>query len=149
MQAYADISAARAVGKDRAVMEIVGHPPKLAGLLCDALICEAFVRNGELLANANVVHLCFEGVWYRLVLDCGVMIWRQSIESPKPWAIEELGWQYPHVNVGEMAGVIGRRLEYYRMDSLPPSGADVMFSFDNGCTVVINNAEDRSTFRIT
>jgi hypothetical protein len=43
-------------------MEIVGRAPDLAGLLCDALICEGFVHHGKLVANANVVYLCFAGV---------------------------------------------------------------------------------------
>jgi hypothetical protein len=43
-------------------MEIVGRAPELAGLLCDALICEGFAHNGKLVASANVVHACFAGV---------------------------------------------------------------------------------------
>ena len=59
-------------------MEIVGRAPKLAGLLCEAFICEGLFQNGKLFANANVVHLCFAGVWQKLVIDCGVFIWRPS-----------------------------------------------------------------------
>jgi len=128
-------------------MEIVGSPPELAGLQCEALICEAFIHKGGLRATANTVHLCFAGIWYRLIIDCGVIFWRQSMGAPKPWAIDDLGFQYPHADVGKVAGVIGRRLRHYRMDSTL-SGVAVTFSFDNGREIVIDNADDQTTFRI-
>lgn len=127
--------------------ENVGHPPELAGLLCDAFICEGFANQDKLIANANVVHMRFAGTWHKLVIDCGVIIWRQPPEPPKPWAVEERGWQYPHADIGGMAGVIGHRLAHYRMETTP-SGAKVTFSFGNGRTIVIDNEDDQSTFRI-
>lgn len=129
-------------------MEIIGRPPELAGLICQAFICDGFVYEDKLESNANVVHLRFADTWHKLVIDCGVIIWRLSLEPPQPWAIEEQGWRYPHANVGGMAGAIGHHLEHYRMESTP-SGAKVMFSFDNGKTIVISNQDDLSTFTIT
>jgi len=129
-------------------MEVVGCPPELAGLQCEALICEAFVYKGELGATANVVHLCFAGVWHRLVIDCGVIFWRQSMEAPKPWAIDDLGFQYPHADVGKMADVVGCRLRDYRMESTP-SGVAITFSFESGQAIIIDNADDQTTFRIS
>lgn len=128
-------------------MEVVGCPPELAGLQCEGLICEAFIHRGQRGASANVVYLCFEGIWYRLVIDCGVIFWRQQVEAPKPWSIDELGLQYPHADVGKMADVVGRRLRYYRMDDTP-SGAAVTFAFENGRTVIIDNTDDQTTFRV-
>lgn len=129
-------------------MEIVGTPPTLAGLACEAFICEGFVHNRQPVADANVVYLCFAGVWRKLVLDCGVIIWRQLTEDPKPRGIDHLGFQYPTVDLGILAGVLGHALEDYRMESNSIT-AEVAFSFENGRTIIINNANDRSTWRIT
>ena len=128
-------------------MEIVGRAPELAGLLCEALICEGFAHNSELVANANVVHLCFAGVWHKLVIDCGVIIWRPSVGQPNPSMVASEGWEYPHVDVGAIAGVIGHRLEDYRM-ATTAAGSQVMFLFDNGRTITIKNENDLSAFQI-
>jgi hypothetical protein len=128
-------------------MEIVGRAPELAGLLCDALLCEGFAHNGKLVSNANVVHLCFAGGWHKLVIDCGVIIWRPSVGQPNPWMLVSEGWEYPDVDVGAIAGVVGHRLEDYRM-ATTVTGAQVMFVFDNGRTITINNENDLSTFQI-
>jgi hypothetical protein len=128
-------------------MEIVGPPPELAGLECQALICEGFVCKGEPVTTASVVHLCFAGSWHKLIIDCGVIIWRQSASMPVPWAVESEGWEYPHVDVGGTAGVIGHRLQHYEMTTIS-DGGQVAFLFGNGRTIFIDNENDRSTFRI-
>src|ERR1051326_2310044 len=94
-------------GENRCGMEIMGHPPELTSLLCQGFICEGFAYQDKPVANANVVHLLFADTWDKIVMRCGVVIWRQSSKAPEPWSIEEKGWRYPNVNVGEMAGVIG------------------------------------------
>lgn len=128
-------------------MEIVGHAPELDGLLCEAFICEGFVNKGVLIANANVVYLCFASVWHKLVIDCGVIIWRPWEGQPSPESIASMGWDYPHVDVGAIAGIIGHRLEFYKMETTSAAG-QVTFLFDNGRTITINNENDRSTYRI-
>jgi len=128
-------------------MEIVGNPPNLAGLLCEAFICEGFIHKAELVADANIVYLCFAGIWHKLVLDHGVIIWRRLTEAPIPEAINDVAFQYPEADVGALAGVVGHRLEDYRMQSNTVT-AEVAFSFENGRAIIINNANDRSTWRI-
>jgi hypothetical protein len=128
-------------------MEIVGRAPDLVGLLCDAFICEGFVHNGKLVANANVVHLCFAGVWHKLTIDCGVIFWRRSEKKPVPWSILSEGWECPHVDVGAIAGIVGHRLEDYRM-ATTNAGGQVIFLFDNGRKIAINNENDRSSFQM-
>jgi hypothetical protein len=128
-------------------MEIVGRAPELAGLLCEAVICQGFANKGKLVANASVVHLCFAGVWHRLILDCGVIIWRPSAAQPEPSVIDSEGWEYPLFDVGSIAGVIGHLLEDYRM-ATTAAGCQVMFLFDNGRKITINNENDLSAFQI-
>ncbi len=129
-------------------MEIIGQPPELAGLKCDALICEGFVLKGQTVTNANVVHLCFADTWHELILDHGVIIWRRTEKAPEPWAISEAGWDYPHVDVGTAADVVGHCLEKYDMKGTP-CGCQVTFLFDNGRSVIIDNVQDQSEYQIT
>jgi hypothetical protein len=128
-------------------MEMVGHAPQLAGLLCEAFICEGYVYNGDLIANANVVCLRFSGAWHKLVIDCGVIIWRPFRDEPGASAIAGEGWEYPYVYVGAIAGVVGRRLKEYRMETGAAKGK-VAFVFDNDRAITIDNESDVSTFRI-
>lgn len=115
--------------------------------MCEAFICEGFVSKGQLLANANVVYLCFDGVWHKLVIDCGVIFWRPIPDAPNPWTIESEGSEYPHVDVGAIAGVVGHRLGEYRMETIP-AGGSVTFYFENDRTITIDNENDASSFRI-
>ena len=128
-------------------LEIIGQPPEFAGLRCDAFICEGFAHNGMLIANANVVHVCFAGVWHKLILDCGVIIWRQSEGPPNPWSIASEGWEYPHVDVGAISGVTGLRLRDYRMETTA-AGGKVVFLFESGRTITIIDENDQSNFRV-
>lgn len=128
-------------------LEIVGQPPKLVGLKCEAFICERFVYKGRVLSNANIVHLCFGGDWHKLILDSGVAIWRRSEGSPKPWSIPNEGFEYPHHDVGDAANVIGEYLKQYDM-AATTSGCRVVFSFSNGKIVAINSMHDRSDYQI-
>jgi hypothetical protein len=98
-------------------------------------------------ANANVVHVCFADVWHKLVLDCGVAIWRRSEGQPKPWTMASEGWEYPHVDVGAISGVIGLRLRGYRMETIA-DGGKVVFLFEGGRTISIVDENDQSNFRI-
>jgi hypothetical protein len=57
------------------------------------------------------------------------------------------GWEYPHVDVGVVAGVIGHRLKEYRM-AATATGSKVTFLFDHDRTITIDNENDLSTFQI-
>ncbi|MGJ4887151.1 hypothetical protein ACQR1Y_03125 [Bradyrhizobium sp. HKCCYLRH3099] len=132
--------------QNRPTMELIGDPPELAGLPCEAFICEAFIYKADLVANANLVYLRFAGIWHQLVLDCGVIFWRRLTGAPSPDAIDELAFQSTHTDVGAVTGVVGQRLRDYRMSSNSIT-AEVRFCFENGCTIIIDNADDRTTWR--
>jgi hypothetical protein len=128
------------------VLEIVGHAPELAGRRCDAFICDGYVYKGELIANASVVHLCVGGEWHKLIIDCGVIIWRRP-DGPPSLEPGFDDFEYPQFDVGAIAGVIGQRLENYSMEADTIRGR-VEFLFDNGSKIAIVNENDRSTFEI-
>jgi hypothetical protein len=100
---------------------IVGRPPELKGRRCDALICQGFVDEGVAVATAGVVHIRCDGIWHRLTIDCGVLIWRRSAEFSASWEVPEEGWEYPLTDVGAMIGVIGRYFGGYEV-SFTPAG---------------------------
>ncbi len=122
-------------------LDIVGVAPQLAGSLCDAFICEQFVSGGELVSAANVVFGQFAGVWHRLCLDAGVVLWRSNVDAPLPWAVPDEQWAYPHIALGQIAGVIGQVLRDYSMQSTP-RGCRVDFHFANGRTIAIQETDD-------
>jgi hypothetical protein len=126
---------------------VIGQPPELAGSICEALVCESFVSNGEVVATANVVFLRFRGIWHRLCIDGGVIFWKMQDQTPAPWSVMDEGWTYPHVDVGSAAGVIGRRLDHYEMTA-NERGAQVELVFDHGRGIIIDNVDDRSDYRI-
>jgi hypothetical protein len=127
---------------------LVGRAPQLAGQLCEAFICQGFAHDGELVENANVVYLCFAGAWHKLVIDCGVIFWRPWLGHPSQSIVASEGWEYqfPHVDVAAIAGIIGHRLKEYSMTTTP--AAKVTFFFDNERTITIEDENDLSTFRI-
>ena len=127
--------------------QIIGQPPKLAGAVCEGLLCEGFSADGDLLASANVVYLRFRGVWHRLCIDGGVIFWKEQDHEPASWSVRDKGWEYPHVDVGTSAGIVGQRLAHYEMTT-NESTVQVNFLFDQGSKVIIENTNDRSDYRI-
>jgi hypothetical protein len=128
-------------------MEIIGDAPHLSGLLCESFICEGFIDNGKHVADANVIFVRFAGKWHKLIIDCGVIIWRKLDAVPQPWMVESEGWDYPHVDVGTDAGVIGKCLAHYHMETNAGT-TRVTFKFDNARCITIRNENDLSTYEI-
>ena len=127
--------------------QVIGQPPALAGEVCQGLLCEGFVANGDLLASVNVVYLRFRGIWHRLCIDGEVIFWKEQDYEPAPWGLSHEGWQYPHVDVGFSTGITGQRLDHYEMIA-KESTVQVNFVFDQGRKVIIENTNDRSYYRI-
>jgi hypothetical protein len=57
------------------------------------------------------------------------------------------GLDYPHIDVGKAANVVGHHLEKYDMRATT-SGCQVTFLFDNGPNVTIDDAQDQSGYQI-
>lgn len=128
-------------------LEINGYPPKLAGKICEGFICEQLICSGQPAASADVTYLKFDGIWYRLYFEFQLVFWRVFDGEPKPREIAEESWAYPHANVGEMFGILGQRLLSFEMQPTP-RGSKVIFSFANNQSVLIEDADDCSSFRV-
>ena len=124
-----------------------GEPPRLDGKACEGFLCESYVYEGKLEASANVTYLKFGGTWHRLYFEPGLIFWRVSRSDPMAWAVAQEGWDYPHTDIAELAGLLGQVLESYEMEA-GDSNARVTFRFRNGKQVVIEDEGDCSNFRI-
>ena len=129
------------------VLEFIGEPPVIGEKTCQGLICEGFEFEGELVGTANVTYLKFEGIWHCLCFDPGTVHWRLWPTQPEPSAVTEEGWNYPHVDVGVAAGLIGMQLKSYET-SPTERGANVVFEFENGRKVLIENIDDSTGYQV-
>ena len=119
-----------------------GVAPVLAGRVCQAFVCQQFFANDELCDPANVTYLQFDGTWFRLYFETGVIFWRSDVKPPQPWEVPEKRWRYPHVDLGKAADVIGCKLVRY--DMWPTNySVRVSFEFDNGKRIFIEHHNDR------
>lgn len=128
------------------LLEFIGGPPAIEGHVCEGLICEGYQFQGESVATANVTYLKFNSIWHRLCFDPGSVHWRIWPTEPEPWAVNEDGLAYPHVNVGFAAGLIGMRLESYST-AATERATSVVFTFENGCRVLIEAIDDHTNYR--
>ncbi|QJE02193.1 hypothetical protein HH212_26950 (plasmid) [Massilia forsythiae] len=128
-------------------LEFIGAPPAIEGQTCEGLICEGFEFEGEPIQTANVTYLKFAGIWHRLCFDLGTVHWRTWPTDPEPWSIGEEGWNYPHIDVALSAELVGVRLKSYRTLATE-RGACVIFEFENGRKVLINDVEDCTSYEV-
>ncbi len=126
-------------------LELNGDPPELAGLECEAFICEAFVFEGAAQATANVTYLKAGGAWWRLYFDCGIIFWRPT-DAPQSYAMPEINADCPLTDVGRITGVRGRRILGYAMAAIP-TGARVTFDFEDSRRIVLEDSCDRTSWR--
>ena len=127
-------------------LSINGDPPRLDGQRCDAILCQEYWHGGRLVEPANVAFLCFEGRWYRLYFDFGIVFWRNSEDGPEPFRAPEISSEYPVVDVAKKRGLRGLKLLGYRMEPLADCGARVTFEFDGGTRLAFRSVDDVTTY---
>jgi len=127
---------------------IHGAEPNLSGEICKALICEGYVFQGELVSEAIKVFLQVDTVWHCFLIDAGVVFWRTQEETPRPWAVPEEQWDYPHRNVGAEFGLNGHRI---LSTATKRSGARVTIEllFDSGARFRLEDENDSTSFSVT
>jgi hypothetical protein len=124
---------------------INGTAPTLAGRVCQAFVCQQFLADGRVEDEANVTFLRFDGEWFRLYFEPGLIFWRSGVPEPHPWDVPEEQWVYPHVDLGKAADVIGQTLTRYDMWPTNHS-ARVSFEFANGRRILIEHKNDRGHY---
>ena len=90
---------------------INGDPPPLAGVVCAALICTAWWRDGALEDPAQQISLRINNAWHRLYFDQGFVFWRPLAGPPEPNVSPDGDWSYPLHDLGTEHGLAGQRIE--------------------------------------
>lgn len=89
---------------------INGVEPEIVGALCQSfyLIQQ---QEGETITDPAVVdYFNFNGKWFKLYFDGGTIFWREN-ESPSEPINQDLAVCLVLVNLSELRGVVGQRLE--------------------------------------
>src|SRR5690349_4290178 len=126
-------------------LDVNGTPPGLAGKQCEGMLVQQYFYRGALEDDANNIYLRFEDTWHRLYFDCGTVFWRIQDSPPEPFVVADEGWEYPLLEIGVSAGVVGVRLDTYDMAPLE-AGAFVEFKFANGKRIRFRNVNDRTSY---
>lgn len=101
-----------------------------------------------MVCSANVTFIKVADVWHRLSIDVPAIFWRECKDEPQPWAVEGESFDYPHVDVGAIASVIGKTLT--SCDTFPRGdGVSVVFGFSNGCKIEIVNSKDATSYEVS
>ena len=111
-------------------------------------ICQQFLVDGVVEDEANVTFLEFGREWHRLYFEPGLIFWRSGVDRPLPWEVPDEGWTFRHVDVGQLAGIVGKTLIRYNMWPTKDS-ARVLFEFDNARTILIEHRHDRGRYVVT
>ena len=132
---------------DWSVPDITGTPPTLDGKTCTGLICEQFWHQGQMASPANVIFIRADETWYRLVLDSGVIHWREQPSQPEPWEAREEGWTYPHFDLARHEHLAGLTFSGCVMQA-SESGCSVELSFSDCRRIVFQEASDIVTYAV-
>lgn len=131
---------------DRAVLEVHGEWPQLAGSRCDAVIAEQYWHDGELSEPANVIWLRADSAWHRLVIDCGVVFWRSADVGPEAYGMSGLGGAVRLEDVGRELDLAGEIIDGITGVAVP-GGADVWIGFRSGRRITFRNRDDHTTYQ--
>lgn len=126
-------------------LEVNGTEPPIEGAQCEALIAVQYWHAGSLAEPANATHLRFEGAWYRLYFDHGIIFWRDGDSPPTAFAAPEIGAEYKLDDLGSRLGLHGRTLLSIAY-SPTPNGSRVTLSFSGGRTITFACHDDRTSY---
>jgi len=124
--------------------EIYGRPPNLEGAVCEELLCQQHWYQNQLVDPFNVLFFRFNGIWYRLCFDCGVIFWRTVHATPAPFEAPEIHASYRLTDLGAELGICGQQLERYDTKALD-GGAEIIFVFKHERQFAFRNVGDRTS----
>jgi hypothetical protein len=78
-------------------LEIYGTPPDIEGKYIDEIYVQPFCYDGKISDEANVVFIKFEGKWWRLYFDFGMIYWQKTEDAPSVFTYwDEDGTEHHH-----------------------------------------------------
>ncbi|MBN9409186.1 MAG: hypothetical protein J0H69_08560 [Burkholderiales bacterium] len=127
-------------------IETHGTVPSLRGLTCGGLFSQGAIL-GNVLIQDHILFIKASDVWHRLVIDNGVVFWRQQTVEPASWSIPEEGFHYPVRDVGSARGLLGLQFELLTQ-TRERSTTSVAFRFTNGRCIRFSECDDKTTLQI-
>jgi hypothetical protein len=95
---------------------INGKEPSIVGKLCKSLYLIQQQEGDTVTDPANVAYFNFDGRWFKLSFDGETIFWREN-ESPSEPINQDLVCCLVLLNLSELQGVVGQRLERIEYDS--------------------------------
>jgi len=126
-------------------VDINGDQPDIIGQVCEALVAIEYSHAGVVVEPANVIFLRFASRWHRLYFDFGIVFWRSSDDGPATFEAEELDASFRAEDIGTRFGLVGRRLEAVRYDTLD-DGSRVTLRFDDSRQIRFDCRSDVTTY---
>lgn len=88
-------------------LEVNGIQPPILGAVCEELIAVQLWSAGVLAEPVNVAYLKFDGAWYRLYFDHGIIFWRDGDSPPTAFSAPEIKADYKLDDLGDRHGLRG------------------------------------------
>ena len=129
------------------LVETHGTVPNLRGLRCDGLLSQGAILGDDLIQD-HILFISTGEVWHRLVIDNGVVFWREQSEEPASWSVPEEGLHYPVRDVGSVEGLLGLQFESLTQ-TRDGSTVTVAVHFIDGRCLRFSERDDRTTLEIT
>ena len=126
-------------------LEIDGTQPSIEGKVCEELIAVQYWHAGQLDDPANVIHMKFGGIWYRLYFDHGIIYWRQGETPPKAFEAKEIDASYRLDDIASSRSLRGKTLHSIQSESVR-GGSKVTLAFDTGPRLEITNVNDQTNY---
>ncbi|MCL1037642.1 hypothetical protein L2750_10820 [Shewanella submarina] len=89
---------------------INGKEPNIVGKLCKSLYLIQQQEGDTVTDPANMAYFNFDGKWFKLCFDGETIFWREN-ESPSEPINQDLACCLVLLNLSELQGVVGQRLE--------------------------------------
>lgn len=110
---------------------INGEEPKIIGSECEGFSLCQIQENLQITDPANVAYFKFSGTWYRLYFDGNTVFWRVEGEVAFEAVNSNLDCCTTFLNLNEMDGVVGFKLESIVYSSTE-SEVYIVLSFSKG-----------------
>ena len=130
------------------MLQIIGTIPNLTDTTCEALLCQQYWYQGELVTDVSVLFLKPENhLWQRFFFDYGVLFWKQ-VDAPDVWyTTPQEEFHYPKVDLGKYYNLVGRKIREIEVIDAERRPA-VFIKFSPNTTVILADAGDQVVLTI-
>ncbi|MDN3577370.1 hypothetical protein QWZ03_11395 [Chitinimonas viridis] len=129
-------------------LEFIGDEPPLAGRICQGLVVLESWEDGRLVEPLHTLFICINSQWHKLYFQWHIIHWRISDAPDLPLTQPpEEGFLLKPVDLAAQFDLLGVTLVKVRYDPVQ-YGAETSIEFANSKELVMNSANDLSTYRL-